>query len=89
MARLQAPEGYTPSGRSEAEIRGRIGEIPWIFLTNPLLSNEAKEALRLVWWEEIALMSKDDDEEAARLEHTQRNQQADIFQIARFFLTHK
>ncbi|HCR81685.1 MAG: hypothetical protein UY13_C0002G0447 [Candidatus Pacebacteria bacterium GW2011_GWB1_47_8] len=76
MARLNTPEGYKPSGRSEEKIRERINQIPIMSLTSPNFSSESKNDLRLKWWEEIALKQKDLDEAEAYEENNRRNQTA-------------
>jgi hypothetical protein len=73
MARLRDPEGFKPSGRSEAEIRANIQNIPLLTILSPSTSLELKTALKLMWWEEIALNQKDRDEEEAYQEDARRN----------------
>lgn len=65
--RLTAPDGYMPSGRSEAEIRASISEIPIMTLLSVTASPQLRAALQLRWWEEIVLEQKDRDEEEAYL----------------------
>lgn len=65
MTRLEAPEGFQPSGRSEAEIRENIRRIPVHTLLSSNFSIEQRDEIRDIWWEEIALAQKDRDEEEA------------------------
>lgn len=72
MNRLKTPEGFTPSGRTDAEIRANIPNIPLMDFLSVTTSPQIKEALRLAWWEEIVLQRKDLDEEEAYQEKNRR-----------------
>ena len=65
-----------PSGRSEAEIRANILNIPEMLMLSVHTSPESRAALQEIWWEELALQQRDLDEAVAYRENEARDRVA-------------